>query len=443
MSRVLKGGRFADFLPEAQAVAETEAAPLARTLIVVLAALLVGLVGWAALARVDRVASAPGVVRPAGEVKIINHPEGGRIAALLVAEGDRVTAGQKLVALDPVMIREETARRTSEYQSLVAEYSRLEAESRGIEVAFPYPLAQIRPDLARTQTQLFLARRQALASRRAAADRVIEQRAREVALMQGRLAQLRESLTIIEAQERAIADLTDKGYFPKLRYLSIRRQVSEAKGTIAETRQSLEGARAALGEARSRRSAIDEEARSDVLTSLNQMRRERDRARSALTQGRTQLGNLVIRAPIAGIVQDLKITAVGQAIRANEPLMQIVPTSGVLIVEARVSNDDIGYITPGQRATVKIRTYDFVRFGTLDGVVERIAADAGADQRSGERRFKVMVRTSRAALGPTGTEFPVQPGMQADVDLHIGKRSILGYLTDRLSRTAQTAFRER
>ena len=293
------------------------------------------------------------------------------------------------------------------------------------------------------QRQLFDARRQSLAARRDVADRVIEQRARDAAATVAREKQLTRGLGILQQQEAAVSDLADKGYFPRLRYLSIRRQVSDLEGEIAETREIAKGARSALAEARTLRVSIDKEWHSETLKELASVQRERDRVERSLAQEKNRFRNLSVRAPIDGIAQNISITAPGQAIRANEALLSIVPTSAQLLVEAQVSNDDIGHIFVGQKATVKIQTYDFVRFGALDGVVEQIAADAMMDRESGQMMFIVTIRTNRSHLGPRPVDQPVIPGMQAIVDLHIGKRSILSYLTDRLDRTSQNAFRER
>lgn len=203
------------------------------------------------------------------------------------------------------------------------------------------------------------------------------------------------------------------------------------------------GARAALAEARTLRLSIDREWQSETLKELAMVQRERDRLSHSLAQEKNRFRYLSVRAPIDGIAQGISITAPGQAIRGNETLLTIVPTSAHLLIEARVSNDDIGHISIGQKATVKIQTFDFVRFGALDGVVEQIAADAVLDRETGQMLFNVPIRTDRSYLGARPSDQPVHPGMQAMIDLHIGKRSILSYLTDRLDRAAQNAFRER
>lgn len=442
-SNRLMRGQYADFLPAAQAVAEREAAPMARTLILVIGVVFVAFFAWAGIAEVEQVAAAPGVVRPAGKVKIVNHPDGGRVANLLVAEGNFVKKNQVLIELDAGFVREEMIKRTSEWQGLSAEASRLEAEAVGKQPVFDLKLSAARPDLILTHRQLYEARRQSLAARRETADRVAEQRDRDFQSQQARLAQLRRSYNIMKQQEDALKQLANKGYFPKLQFLSIKRQVSELAGQIAQARQSVGAAKSARSEALSQRGSIDKEWRSDVLARLNVARTERDRAKSSLTQEQSRLRNLLVRAPIGGVVKDIAVSGPGQSIRASEPLLKIVPSGRQLIVETKVSNADIGYITKGQEATVKIRTYDFVRYGALKGVVEQIAADASEDTETGQLWFNVTVRTKKDYLGARVGEKPVNPGMQADVDLVIGKRSILSYLTDRLDRSVKSSFRER
>ena len=152
---------------------------------------------------------------------------------------------------------------------------------------------------------------------------------------------------------------------------------------------------------------------------------------------------LSVRAPANGIVQDLAISGPGESVAPNAELLRIVPQTGRLIVEAQVANTDIGYVRPGQKATVKVRTFDFIRYGTLTGTVETIAADAVEDRRTGALSFPVIVRVDASRLGASGEGPTIAPGMQVDIDLHIGERTILSYLTDRISRTSETAFRER
>lgn len=439
----LTRARFADFLPELEAVAEREHSPVARYLILAVSGLFACLLLWAALAQVNQLATALGQVRPVGKIKVINHPEGGTVAGLFVKEGEIVKADQVLIELSPDLIREEMAKAENEWQSLSAEVARLTAEATGETLTFPTDLGAARPDLIANQTRLYDARRNSMESRRGAAEELVNQRQGDIAGLREQIGALQVGLDVLIEQEAAIATLAGKGYFPKLRYLSIKHQVAEAKGQLGQARQQLRSTEAALQEATNRRDSVERDMLSEVLERLAQARIERDRAFRTLQQQRSRLANLVIRSPVDGVVQNLEVAAVGQAVPPGDPIMNVVPTGDTLIVEAQVSNSDIGFIYVGQPARVKITTYDYVKFGELDGQVEQISANSVQNPETKQSTFPVQIRVDKTYMGDQPGKFPVTPGMDAQVDMIIGERSILSYLTERVARTTSEAFTER
>jgi HlyD family type I secretion membrane fusion protein len=434
--------RYADFLPEIEAIAERDHSPWARHLALATALFVAAALAWGSLAKIDRVATAPASVRPSGKVKIVNHPEGGMVATLYVHEGERVAEGAPLLALDARLVDQELARLTAEWQSLSAEAARLEAETADKPLAFEPALAEARPDLVAEQKRQYEEDHRALASRRQAAEEKVAQARSAAAMVAKKIAQLEEALRLSREQESVLAELAAKGYFPRLKYLALKRQVSDDEGELAQAKEDFRRAQAALSEAERQRDQTDAEHYAALLDRLTQIRVEQDRAFRGMKQQQAKHDSLRIAAPVAGIVQNLAVASAGQSVRPGEPIMNIVPVADTLLVEARVPNRDIGYVSLGQRATVKIDTYPYVKFGTLDGTVERIAPDASRDEKSGQTFFVVDVRTARTYFGPAPGEHPVNPGMQAEVDLHIGERSILGYLTDRFRQKAGSAFRE-
>jgi HlyD family type I secretion membrane fusion protein len=441
--RELLDERYGDFLPDAQSVIEREASPVARGLLLVLCLLVVALVAFVSLVEVDQVATAEGVVRPSGQVKLVNHPLGGRVTAIYVRDGDRVAAGDTLVVLDPEVAEEEVAKLEDELLGTQARLARLEAEATGEDPAFPEALHQQRPDLVTAQINLFNARAEALESRLASARQVATQRAESVGALEARVAQLRNSLEILREQEGAIGELADKGYFPRIRYLSVQRELSEAEGELNQNRSNLAGARAALTEAESNLDRIRREWQAEVLDEMTRLMAQRDRTARTLEQQRTNLRNLSVTAPADGVVQELAVNNLGQAVAPGQEIMKIVPLGDSLVVETQVRNSDIGYVYEGQPASVKVDTFDFVRYGTLEGTVERVSPDATRDPRTGELYFQVTVRTEETRLTDGGLVRQVVPGMTTKVDLRIGERTILAFLTDRLRTTTAQAFQER
>jgi HlyD family type I secretion membrane fusion protein len=435
--------RFADFLPDAQAVVESEASPVVRSLLVLLCLLVAGLIAFVSLVQVDQVATAQGVVRPTGQVKLVNHPLGGRVTAIYVRDGDTVAEGDPLVVLDPEVTEEEVAKLADELLGFEAQLARLEAEATGVDPVFPSDLQSQRPDLVTAQLNLYNARAEALQARLASAREVVNQRQESVGALEARVAQLRESLAILSEQEQAIGELADKGYFPRIRYLSVQRQLAEAEGELNQNRSNLAGARAALTEARSNLDRVTREWQADVLNEMTRTMSQRDRTARTLEQQRANLRNLTVTAPAAGVVQELAINNLGQAVSPGQEMMKIVPVGDSLVVETKVRNSDIGYVYEGQPATVKVDTFDFIRYGTLEGTVERISPDATRDERTGELFFEVAVRTDATQLADGSLVRQVVPGMTTTVDLRIGERTILAFLTDRIRTTTSAAFTER
>ena len=434
--------RFAEFLPDAEGVVERGHSPAAGLLILLIAGVFGGLLGWAALTRIEQVVQANGEVEPAGRVKIVNHPDGGRIAEVHVVEGQRVVAGEPLVTFDPELVRTELAELTGRFEVKSAEAARLEAEAGGHDLRVDPELAAVRPGLVAEQQALLESRRQAYASRAEGLAHEIGRRRNELASIAADLVRLHDGQGLLSEQLEAVRGLADKGLYPRLRLVAIERELSDLVGDLHKTEAQQAAARAALAEATSQHDGLEREWRSSVLGELSAAKAERDRLAEAQKRQAATLRNLVVRAPVDGIVQDLGVTTPGQSVGSNQPLMKVIPTGGSLVIEARVANRDIGHLRLGQPAKIKVQAYDFLRYGTLSGTIERIAADATVDPKTGALTYGITVRTAGAELGAGEDRFSVVPGMAVEVDLLAGERTVLSYLTDRIFRLKATAFRE-
>ena len=435
--------RFAEFLPDVEAVADRRHSPYARWVIITVAVLFGAFVTWASMAEVNQVATANGQVRPAGRVKVVNHSFGGTVADIMVDEGDLVESGDILLVLSAEFVDVERSGLRTQWLTLLSEVARLEAEATDAEPLFPNAVLDEAPNLAANQLDLLEARQSSLNSARAVAEATISQRQEAIASLEASLVGMRETLAIRERQVARYAELLSSGNYSQQDYDSALAFLVELRAGITAAESDMASARSSLNEATTQRAAVDEQWRADLLTELADARNRLDAVASQLQLSETEQAGLSITAPEAGIVQNLVVTNVGQSIVANEPLLNIVPVGDTLIVEASVANEDIGFIEIGMEAEVKVLTYDFITYGSLMGVVEEIAPDATVDQATGATYFKVWVRTERTYLGAEEGQFPVLPGMATMVDLQIGTRTILAFLTDRVTRTAQSAFTER
>jgi HlyD family type I secretion membrane fusion protein len=443
-----------DFLPDIEAITERRHSPYISWTIYTVAGFLAAAILWMSLSKIDQVATAQGVIRPAGKAKTVSHPEGGRVARIFVKDGDQVREGQELVALDADQVDQEISKTQAIYLALTGEVARLEAETAGQPTtpSFPATLSNAAAVVA-DQLNLWTARQSELKARRTAADSVIEQTRSKILALESRIKTLEESVAILSRREQALRGLVGQQYFPELQYLGVKRDLVVAQGDLSAAREDLKAAQQTHNEATERRAIVDREWFSAALKRLGEARAERDRAMASVEQQLTFKRNLTLRAPIDGIVNGLRLTNPGQAVRPGEAVVGVVPAGEArrIEVEIRVTNADIGMITPGQPCIVKLQTYDWIRYGSLDCKVTHIAADATAPDpavnpqaaATTQPYFVVLASIERDYLGEDPRRNRVTPGMTATVDLHMGRRSIMGYFTDRVFSTVGDAMKER
>ena len=167
--------------------------------------------------------------------------------------------------------------------------------------------------------------------------------------------------------------------------------------------------------------------------------------RQNLRASQDQLNRTVLQSPMRGVVNNVSVTTIGGVVRPGEEILQIIPLDEELFVEARVKPENIANIRPGQEATIKLSAYDYTIFGTLKGRVDVISADTFKDERSraedGNAHYKVRVRVDMGGLTDKQARIEIRPGMQAQVELHTGEKTVLQYLLKPLYKSRE-AFRE-
>ena len=425
----------------ARASLERRTSPVASTLIFGIAMIFAIGIGWMAWAKVEEVIRAEGKVEPMGRVKVINHAEGGRIARLYVSEGVFVHAGDPLLAFAPELAVSERRSVIADLEQKEAEVARFTAEISGAGLAFPADLAERRPELFEQQNELLQARREALASERRTLLEAIRARRdgeREVAADTERLS---SGLVLLERQLEAVRELAERGLYPKLKALEVERQLVETKGLLKRAEATRGSADAAIAEQKAKLEKLEADRKSELRAGLARVTAERDRLREQAVARTAIVEDLQVMAPVDGIVQELGLLAEGQSVGANDPLMKLVPVEDRLVIRADVANEDISRIRQGMPATVKVRAYDFARYGTLDGAVGQIAVDASAPTEGALPAYGVSVFTDGIHVG-SDESHAVLPGMLVDIEFRVGERSILSYFTDGIIRYRQNALKE-
>jgi adhesin transport system membrane fusion protein len=404
--------------------------------------LVAGFSVWAYFAQREEVAVAPGEVVPQGNIKVIQHLEGGIVQEIYVAEGAPVRAADRLVLLDlggSGLNREELAVRLD---GLTLAKARLQAEAAGRPPDFPEAAAARRPEFVRAERQTYEARRAERASSRSVLQQRLRQRELSVKEFQARRNALRADLRLAREALRMSQDLLAQELTSKLEHLAKQRDAERIEGELATLAQAIPRAGAELTEVKRRLEEENNRFRRTAIEALGEVEHDHARTRELLAQATDQARRTEIKSPIDGVVKNLRYNTIGGVVRPGDPIMEIVPSEDNLVIEVKLMPVDRGYVRVGQPATVKVSTYDFIRYGGLDGKVTQIAADTNTDA-AGAPYYRVIVETERPHLGAAADGLPITPGMQATVDIKTGQRSMWEYFLRPVLKLKHEAFRER
>ncbi len=398
---------------------------------------------WAALGELDVVSVAEGRVAPASKVKRVDHLEGGIVREVLVREGEAVDAGELLVVLDETLqgaTRNEVAVRVA---SLQAEEARLVAEAAGAEgLAFPAGFVDAHPQLAAEAEGLFEQRRSRLASQLAEQDEAVVQIEQEIAGVEARVKNTRHALGLINKELAISRRLLEEQLATELDHIKLRREATALQSRIEEDAAALARAQAALKEAQAKRKRLEQEFREDASEALARVRRERQEALQRLDRVTDALARTEIRSPTAGVVKAVSVVNIGEVVSPGQTIMEIVPTSDALVVEARLPMADIGYVMVGQPARIRLATRDSVRFGHLEGRVVSISPDAFVSEDGGVF-YTVRIETEAAAFEREGAAYQLYPGMVVATAIRTGERTVLEYLLEPFTNAMALALQER
>ena len=408
-----------------------------RRLIAVSALGLFVLIVWASLAPVDEVTRGMGKVIPSSKAQLVQPAEPAVVEEILVRAGQSVKKGQLLVRLDDAQSASELGQLRTETERLQARSQRLASEASGGDIGCE------EGSLCSEERRLAQVRRATARSREASLASAVEQRRRDLSEGQATVNSLENSQRLAREQVDMLRPLAQQGIVPQTELLTAQRELNDIQGRLSAARQGVARAQAAVRQAQSdlqsarlefREAALAERSEVNTRIAVNQ-----ETLRGA--EARQQRNEL--RAPSAGIVNDVQVTTVGGFVGAGEKIMQIVPIGDRLLVEARVSPSDIAFIKVGDPANVKVTAYDFSVFGGLSGRVQNVSADSIYDEVEREAYYLVLVETDKAFIERDGQRLPIVPGMVCDVEIITGRKSVLSYLMKPVAKAFDQALTER
>ena len=404
--------------------------------------LITAMLTWANFAKLDEVSVAMGKVVPLGKTKVIQHLEGGIVQEIFVSEGDTVTAGQPLLLLDLASGGKNREELQVRLDSELAARSRLQAEAEGRKLKFPRSLETRQPALVEAQRQAHDARQRELKASISVLKEQIKQRELDVKELLAKRKAVERNYSLARERLAMSASLLAEGLTARIEHLKLEAEVEDLDGELKGLIPAIPRSQAAVEEAKKRVSESEEGFRREAREELNKVEQSIARIQELISEAEKQGSRSEIKSPINGIVQKMVVNTVGGVVKPGEPILEIVPTGDKLVVEARLNPTERGFIVEGQPAVVKISTYDFVRYGGLDGTVISVAPDASTDE-NGAPYFRVVVQTEKTYLGQREGLLPITPGMEATVDIHTGRKSVMDYLIKPVLKLKDEAFRER
>ncbi|MDD5052921.1 MAG: HlyD family type I secretion periplasmic adaptor subunit [Sulfuricurvum sp.] len=397
---------------------------------------------WAALSPIDEIVRGEGKVIPGSENQMIQHLEGGILSAIMVKEGQRVKINDVLLRVDN--LKSSSTYESSQFKSaeLRARIVRLRAESSG------GPFSPSADDLAKIPMQIMQERNlytsdiEHLHSQISGLQDQYAQKQDEKLETQGRITEQKHALALIKEEVAITEPMVAQGIKPKVEFLKLQRDLSDKKENYNALIASIPRLDSAMNEITSKIREAKAEFTMKARLDLNAAETDYSRVGAESSELADQVTRTVIKSPINGIVQQLFVNTVGGVIKPGDNLIEIVPTEGGLLVEAKVKPSDIAFIYPGQDSIVKITAYDFSIYGSLRGKVVTISPDTVTDKKDNVY-YVVKIQTDKKYLGSKEKPLKIIPGMMVNVDIITGKKTILEYILKPILKAKQYTFTER
>lgn len=442
--------RLADeaaFLPAALSLQDTPLHPAPRRLAWLLIGLAAIALAWACIGQVDIVAVAPGRIVVSERTKLIQPLERSVVQQVLVKDGDRVLAGQALVTLDPTAATADNAsvleQRKAAQSEALRTRSLLAALQQHSGASLPRPLPA---DWTEAEAQAAQAQLQAewsdVQARLAKAGAELARKQAEADTVRAMVDKLQATLPLAQRREQDFHQLIAQGFMASHAGQDRSRERIELERDLATQKARLLEAQAAIRESENARAAYLAETRRLLHERQAKAELVHAQAQQEQTKARQREKLATLTAPVAGTVQQLAVHTAGGVVTEAQVLMVIVPENAEVTAEVTLENKDIGFVTAGQQAEIKLETFNFTRYGTVQATVSRVTADAINDEKRGAV-FAVALKLDQSEIEVEARPIKLSPGMNVTAEIKTGKRRLIEFLLSPVQRAGSEGFRER
>jgi HlyD family secretion protein len=435
------------FAPDLLRIEREAPSPLPRFVLYGLLALLAAMLAWAIFGKLDIVAVSEGKLVPQSFIKIVQPAEAGIVREILVSEGAQVKEGDVLVRMDSRISELDVKTLQAEIARKRLQLRRIDAELAGTRLQRAKDDPQ---DLVIQVAAQLEARRQAYLDALGAEKAVLEKAEHDLAGAGEIEAKLMQTTPILREQERAWDQLAREGYAGRLLALDRQKNRIEAEQELKAQSRNVEGLKASIAQAKKRIAQIESNYRQQLHNERAEAEGQYDKLKQDWDKQQHRHALLDLRAPHAGVVKDLATHTAGTVLAPGAIVLTLVPQGEPLLGEVWVTNADAGFVRAGQSAKIKVASYPFQKYGTLEGVVRQVSADAQDKTAAADAPSKPASTLAYRALiaipdaGETGRpRLDLVAGMHVTAEVHIGRRSVLEYLLSPVQKVAAEAARER
>ena len=398
-------GKDLEYMQNVSEALQAQSTPASSAFLYLVLLLTVVAIVWASTSKVDEVTQAEARVITSNRDQVVNSMEGGLLAAMLVSEGDAVTKGQAIVQLEPTRFESQYEEGMSKQIALKAALSRARSEALNQPLSFP-PEVLAKRAIVDNETRTYQAKKK---------------------LMDESVAALRKSVEMISNEIQISQKLSEQGLFSVVELSRLRRQENDLIQQITERLNKF---------------------RADANAEVVRIETELSQLKPNLNARRDTYDRTTLRAPVNGIVKNIRMTTLGAAVPGGAPILDIVPVDAKLLLDARLDPKDISYIRQGLPVTIKMAAFDTAIYGELKGTVVLISPDTfrGDDARNAEGQptayYRVLIESEIDKTDPRQKNMVIIPGMTATAQIKTGAKTVMQYLIKPIYK-AKEAFRER
>lgn len=451
------------FLPAALEIVETPPSPLGRAIALTIAALFALAASWSFVGRVDIVSTANGKVIPTGRIKLIQPLETGVVRAIHVTDGQLVMAGDPLIELDPTADEADVQHVRGQLlaaQTTVARLRAALADASDPTANFHPPIG-VPADLVAAERQQLLNEIEQYHDTLVALDRQKAEKEAERATASATIDGLKATLPVQEELVGVYQSLFKSGNGNRVQYLQTLATVTDQRHQLVAQRSHYAQTDAAVSAIVANRAEIIADYHRKITADLTTEITTAAGLSQDLIKAERRTRLQTLRAPVAGVVQQLAVHTIGGVVTPAQPLLVLVPLDSRLQIVAAVPNREIGFIHPGQPAQIKVNAFDYTQYGLLRGRVEDISRDtiatpwadetrrnsssasAEGDVLGGELQYDAHIAINRSKMFVNGQSLDLRPGMAVTVEIKTGSRRIIDYLLSPFVRHSHESLHER